>query len=252
MLKMLDSCDYGIIEKLSADSILGARICCYARCYGFDKNFADFWAGEGALIARFENTFTVKADPKADFEELREFIDVLGAVEIITEAHTAIALGFSEVQIKNGYKYIGDEYFSDEVSVVDDCCIPELYDIISVAIPDSFSRDRNSYLSFLSDYMYRRNRGYSRAYGVFTEGKLVSTAITSAETDFSAVISGVACVEEYRKCGYSKKTVLTLASLLKNENKNVYVIALNESAEGFYKHIGFVECEKIAYISEKV
>ena len=252
MLKILDSSDYGIVEKLSEDSILGTRICCYARCYGFEKSFVDFWAGEGVLVARFENTFTIKADHHADFEELREFIDVIGAEEIVTEAHTATTLGFSEVQIKNGYKYIGERYYSEDVSVVDDSYISELYDIISIAIPDSFSRDKNSYLCFLSDYMYRKNRGYSRAYGVFTDGKLVSTAITSAESDSSAVISGVACVEEYRKCGYSKKTVLTLASLLKKENKDVYVIALNESAEGFYKHIGFTECEKIAYISEKV
>ena len=253
MLRILDSNDLDTVKKLSAGSILGTRICCYAQCYGFDKSFVDFWAGDGVLVARFENAFTIIADADADFDEIREFIDIIGAGEIITDEKTAAAIGFSDVHIKSGYKFVGGGLICTDVTELAEGYISELYDIISDAIPDSFKKDKNSYLCFLSDYMYRKSRGYSRAYGVIDGcNKLVSTAITSSETDFSAIISGVACVEEYRKCGYSKKTVLTLSELIKKENKNVYVIALNDSAKGFYEHIGFEECEKIAYISKKV
>lgn len=252
MLKILDNNDIETVEKLSDGSILGTRIFCYALCYGFDKTFVDFWASESVIIARFENTYTIKAMPETDFDELREFIDILGARDIVTDSETARLLGFSGYAEKTGYRYIGKDIFFDDVSEVNDELMYRLYSIISEAIPDSFGKDRDSYLTFLSDYMYRKRRGYSRAYGVFVDKILVSTAITSAETYNSAILSGIACEEEYRKFGYGKKTVLTSASLLKKENKNVYVIALNSSAEGFYEHIGFEKCEKIAYISKKV
>ena len=252
MLRILDNNDIDSVKNLSAGSLLGTRILCYALCYGFDKSFVDFWASENVVIARFENTFTIKAFPDADFDELREFIDIIGATEIVTDKYTAEALGIADFIVKSGYRYVGETCVYDNVSAVNEDLMFQLYSIISKAIPDSFGKDRDSYLSFLSDYMYRNRRGYSRAYGVFVDDKLVSTAITSAETDDSAIISGVACDEEYRKFGYGKKTVLTSASLLNKENKNVYVIALNDSAKGFYERIGYEKCEEIAYISKKV
>lgn len=251
MLRMLDSKDPETVKKLSYGSILGTRIYCYALCYGFDRDFLDFWAGENTLVARFDDTFTVKAGSDADFEELKEFLDVMDATEIVTDEDTAKSLCFENFRTRKGYRFTGAACASDEVSVLDDSLIPELYSLISEAIPDSFGKDRNSYLSFLSDYMFRKNRGFSRACGVISDGKLVSTTITSAETETSAIISGIACREGYRKYGFGKKTVLTIASILKNENKNVYVIALNESAEGFYEHIGFEKCENIAYVSKR-
>ena len=38
---------------------------------------------------------------------------------------------------------------------------------------------------------------------------------------------------------------------LKKEGKDVYVIALNESAQGFYEHIGFEFTENISFIERK-
>lgn len=251
MLKILDNDDLETVKELSEGSVLGARILCYALCYGFDKSFIDYWAGVGVLIVRFDNTLTIRAYPDADYDELREFIDIIGATDIVTDENTATALSLNYICVKSGYRFSGDSIVYENVSYVDEDNMSDLYDIISESIPDSFCKDRNSYLSFLSDYMYRRNRGYSRAVGVFNSEKLVSTAITSAETDDSAIISGVACKKEYRKYGYGKSTVLTLASLLNKENKTVYVIALNDSAKGFYEHIGFEECEKIAYYKSK-
>lgn len=252
MLRILSESDIQTVKDLTFDSVLGTRIYCYALCYGFDKTFIDFWAGNDVIVARFDNTFTVKAGDNADFHELREFIDVIGAKDIITEEQTAKSLGFTGFKTKKSYIFVGDGYESSDVVELDESYISELYSVISSSIPDSFGSDRNAYLSFLSDYMFRKNRGFSRAYGVIVDNKLASTVITSAESDDSAILSGIACRDEFRKNGLGKKTVLTLASLLSKKNKNIYVIALNKAAEGFYEHIGFRFFETISYISEKV
>jgi len=41
--------------------------------------------------------------------------------------------------------------------------------------------------------------------------------------------------------------VLSIVERLLADKKTPYVIALNESAEGFYEHIGFIQREKIAF-----
>ena len=65
-------------------------------------------------------------------------------------------------------------------------------------------------------------------------------------------VSDIASILEIENCCFSLPLSREqLIRQLENENKTVYVIALNESAEGFYKHIGFEEVEKIAFIERK-
>ncbi len=252
MLKLLNSENLDIVLKKAENSVLGTRIACYALCYGFDKDFIDFWAGDNSLICRFDYAFTVIADRDADFSEIREFINIIGAKNITTTEEVAASLDFAEFGLKTAFIYKGENDISDCVTDISEAYLKESYKLISKSIPDSFKSDKESYLSFLSDFYYRKNRGYARGKCILDGGNIVSTAFTSAEAHNSAIISGVACEEGYRKFGYGKEIVLTLAQTLKNENKAAYVIALNDSAKGFYKHIGFEEIDKIAYITEKV
>ena len=68
---------------------------------------------------------------------------------------------------------------------------------------------------------------------------IVKELISSAEVPGNALISAVASDKTVRGAGIGRKTVLTMLSELQSEGKNIYVIALNESAEGFYEHLGF-------------
>ena len=121
----------------------------------------------------------------------------------------------------------------------------KLYNLVSENIPGSFSDNKESYLAFLSDFTYRKRRNLARSKGIILDGKLVSSVITSAEVPGNALISAVASDKSLRGSGLGKKTVLSMVSELESEGKNVYVIALNESAEGFYGHLGFKFNENI-------
>lgn len=252
MLKILEKDDLEKLLKFCRAGILSTRISCYALSYGFDRDFLTFWGNNDSeefncIVAKFENNITVCADEDADFDELSEFLSVIGYDTLTCSQKVAERLGFTDFTVKNGFVYSGEITFLDTENA-SESDINAIYNLISDAIPDSFPRDKESYLNFLSDFTFRQRRGYARAKCIHCDGKVVSSAITSAESENSAVISGVACDENYRKYGFGKKTVLSLASELKKEKSNVYVIALGSSAEGFYKHIGFCECEKIAFI----
>lgn len=257
MLKLLDENELSEIQKICQNSIIGTRICSYALSYGFNKSFLMFWGdikdeGPVTIVAKFDNTMSILTTNETDFEELSEFIEIIDADEIVTDERTAFCLNLNESDTKQGFMYSGytELPLIAEEPDVDD--FREIYNLISIAIPGAFINTREAYLSFLSDFTYRANRGFAKAVCIKNCGKVVACALTSAESESCALLSGIACSESYRKYGYGKQVVLSLAQHFIRENKKAYVIALNESAEGFYKHIGFRECEKIAFIKRKV
>jgi len=257
MLKLLDGNELGEIQEFCRNSIIGTRIYSYALTYGFDKNFLMFWGDKGGsgfktIVAKFDNSMSILSTDRTDFDELKEFIGIIGADEIITDKAAAEQLGFYGFDTKQGFIFNSDidSLFVADKPNEDD--FREIYNLISTAIPDSFENKKDAYLSFLSDFTYRANRGYAKAECIKNNGKVVACALTSAQSDNAALLSGIACDEEYRKYGYGKIVVLSLTEKLLKENKKVFVIALNKSAEGFYKHIGFKECKKIAFIKRKV
>ncbi len=248
MLKHIDDCLPQFVYIGDTD-IIKTRIICYASCYGFDKPYLDFWFGDGVIISRFDGVLTVWADEKADYPELREFLDIMGAVDIITFSFVADKLNYSNYTVKRSFEFFGVNENCPIVSQIPDNYMREAYRLITRSIPDSFKDDENSYLSFLSDYRYRENRGFARGYCIVDNENLRAVGFTAAETDSAAILSGIACHQDFRNCGYGKKIVVSLASNIISEGKRAFVIALNDSAVGFYKHIGFKEKENIAYIS---
>lgn len=255
MLKKADSSDFPIIKNFLGKGIIPVRLLSYMSAYGFDKDFVSFWvsdteSGADCVIGLFEDALLVFADEKTDANEIRTFISMLPYKTLSCEEETAIRLGFTHYNIKQGYVYKGErtEFTAEEIT---EEYIKSAYDLISDSIPGSFNKDKESYLAFLSDYTYRNRRNLARGKCITEEGRLVSCAFTSAESESEALLSGVATDEAHRKGGFGKRTVLSLVNALISEEKTSYVIALNDSAQGFYEHIGFEKDKKIAYINRK-
>lgn len=256
MLKAMEKEDKRALLDFLGGGIISVRISSYISAYGFDREFVKFWASMSendikAVISQFENTLLIEMQNDADTDEIIAFVAMLSPETISCTKETADKLGFTDFIEKQGYKYSGNFAampLAEEISEVD---IKEVYTLISDNIPNSFPSSKEAYLSFLSDYTYRKRRGFARGKCIHENERIVSCAVTSAESQNEALLSGVACDKNLRKGGYGKRTVLTLANELKNENKEVYVIALNESAQGFYEHIGFKKDKTIAYIERK-
>lgn len=253
MLKAATDNDLKSILEFCSDDLIGTRIGCYCQCYGFDRDFFSVWLNETdakikAVVAKFYDSVTIKCEDDCDFDEIRRFISMLGYSEIMCSQSSCNALNFTDYQTKKAYVFPGnvDVYQSENPG---EEYFKQLYALISEAIPGSFSGDKNAYLSWLSDFTFRKRRGFARAKGIIENGELLSCVMTSSETNFAAILSGVACKSTFRKSGLGKKTVLSATKELLSENKKVYVIALNESAQGFYEHIGFKEIYKICFIS---
>ncbi|MDR7002127.1 GNAT family N-acetyltransferase [Neobacillus niacini] len=81
--------------------------------------------------------------------------------------------------------------------------------------------------------------GSSRSFFLKVDGKMVSTASTAAENSMSAMVVGVATLENYKKKGYATKCMLRLCSQLLYEGKELCLFYDNPEAGAIYKRIGF-------------
>ncbi|MEH7342546.1 GNAT family N-acetyltransferase [Bacillus sp. JJ1532] len=81
--------------------------------------------------------------------------------------------------------------------------------------------------------------GTSRSFFIMEEGKMVSTASTTAENSLSAMVVGVATLENYKKKGYATNCMLKLCSDLLHEGKELCLFYDNPTAGVIYKRIGF-------------
>ena len=252
MLKKADINDFVNIKKLCQGTIIGTKILCYILAYGFDRDFSEVWIIEEddkvtGVLAKFYDDISLLLSDGADIEQVSVFLDMFYYRTLMCDSSVGNALGFSACMQKNGYRFCGETSCNDIDFLTEDDMKPA-YDLISKEIPGSFGSDREAYLSFLSDFTFRQRRGFARGVCSHFEGKVSSVALTSSETDNAAIISGVACDRNLQKKGLGKKTVLSLVNLLSEEKKMAYVIALNESAEGFYEHIGFEKIENISFV----
>ena len=251
MLKLLENEKIKDVISFSQKHPLGVHIACKLTAYGTDKDFLYVWYSEdemgiNAAFLSFFGDVIICADDGADFEEIGAFISAYGYKSIFGQKDTLIKCGFTVNEEKTMFEFTGNtaEAFPEVQNGAD---MKRVYELIAESIPGSFSADKEAYLSFLSDFTYRERRSLARLKTVCENERVYSCALTAAECDTSALISGVASDKNIRGKGYGKKTVLTLANELLKEDKKVYVIALNDSAKEFYKKIGFSECITVGY-----
>lgn len=251
MLKLAGRDDIEAITDFCDSDLLGTRISCYCLAYGFDYDFLSVWYeknddGVKTVIAKFFDAVTVKTEAE-DLYEIADFIRMIGFSTLECDFKICDKLGFAPHDVKKSYVFCGIAENLGAVSLGEEH-YKALYELVSHNIPGSFASTKEAYLSFLSDLTFKSRRGLARSKGIIIDGKLVSSVITAAETPNCALLSAVASDADLRGTGLGKKTVLTIADELISENKRIFVIALNEAAEGFYEKLGFRNFSDIAIV----
>lgn len=248
MLKLAKEQDIETVINICHGDLLGTRIACYALAYGFEREFLHIWFDEtnSVVIAEFYDSMTLSGNCEPS-EEIRDFLGMIGFHSLELSLENCIKLGFEADDIKKSYIFGGKAENLGAENITEEY-YKALYSLVSENIPGSFDESKDAYLAFLSDLTFRQRRGLARCKGIISDGKLVSSVITSAETPDYALISAVASDKSIRGKGLGKSTVLSMVDELIKEDKKVFVVALNKSAEGFYEHLGFKFYGEIATV----
>lgn len=92
----------------------------------------------------------------------------------------------------------------------------------------------------------------SHAFGVYENGKLCSVAKTTAETEISAMVVGVATLPEYRGKGYAVACVNEMINycLVKLGMKYICLFYNNPAAGRIYHKAGFEDLGEYVLINE--
>lgn len=256
MLKLARLDQRDEIIKFCENQALGVRISSYLLTYGFDFEFVSYWLEEidgeiVCVIAKFEQNITVCMNNKANGEQVREFLQVIGYATLQTRTSIAKALGFSEFEQKQMLKFASNKIssiFEPPLINKDTQNLKQCYELIAKSIPNSFESSKQAYNFWLSDFTFKKRRNLARIFTAEKNETCIACAMTASESKNEALMSGVACKENYRGTGLGKKVVLGLVDVLIKENKAVFIIALNDGVEKFYQKIGFENYKKIAYI----
>lgn len=254
MLKLAEKGDLKRLKSYCFKNVFGAYIICRAEAYGFSSSFSKIWIGENengkinCAVSSLDGNAVVLASEDCDFEELSFMIFAFGFSSVMTDAETARKCGIKDFEIKPVLRFESSLNFTETVTFDTEEDMKGVYELFSFCFPERYGKSKNEYLSWLSDFTFRKNRNLARLEVLHVGSKVVSAAATAAQCEDAAVISSVACAEEYRGKGFGVAVTLSLVLKLKSENADVFVVAENGNLSRFYEKIGFKECGFAAYI----
>lgn len=230
----------GFLENQGA---LGCRIGAYLRCYRTEMNDIYFWFQESdgvitTVVSKVDGNMTVCSTESSDFDEIKEFVRIIGFSSLFMPYDDFCKIGIKPDNDGAILKYEGNSSLSDISEIVFETDMKVAYELLCRCQSESISMP--DYLPWLSDFTYKRNRNSARARCIHCDGLQVCLAMTSAETDKSALISGVVTDSNYRKRGFASALVTALSDELKKEKKAVYIMTANSNNRKFYEKNSFV------------
>lgn len=197
--------------------------------YGANDSEVMFWYSEkdgkiNAVCGILDGVFSFCKDSSADCDELRSFAEILGAREIY-DAKNCFLLKFNQVREHQTAQDIDGENLKD--------IFPVIFEGNKIG-NDFFEK-------WYTDISHKIRHGFIHGKCIYEDGKCVSAALTSGETNQTAILSSVATMKSYRHKGFGERVVNSLAASLPQE---VYLLTDNRSTAAWYERIGWriVDC----------
>ncbi len=225
---------------LGFNPFIYTKISASLKAYGDNFPFLTFWVQSSnksptALICKQDDTVFVTATLEADFEELLEFLSVIGYSSLQTERDTASRLGLK-----------GEVYALLEFTNPNPCYTPNFKEASVKKVYEILFSSQNKDITttefegFYADLSHRIRHGTALA--EITEN--ASAAVASHIYKGSAVISGVATLKEKRGQELAR---ITLTRLIKHLPQNIYTAS--KDAAQFYLKLGFKTIGEITVIN---
>lgn len=192
--------------------------------YGNSSDDALFWYSEdenenmNAVFSLSDGIFLASTEDEFLHDEIELFSQIVGA-EKVSYSTAEYVLKYSGGEIHTAEDITGEN-------------VKDAFDVV-------FEKDENRKAYFgrwYADVSHKIRHNLIHGKCIYKDGKCVSVAFTSGETDSLAVISAVATLENSRKQGFGEKVVLSLAQSLR---KDVYLMTDNEKTKEWYERIGF-------------
>lgn len=249
MVKMTQKNDRDFIDFCRRD-VFGTRISCLFQCYSTDYDFVKFWVQTNekneiiAAISRIEGDVTL-CTTGDELEETAQFLTAVGFRTIQCEKNAAKKMGMTSSIDGYVVEYKKNNGKIAEIHADSSFRPKEIYDIIKEAALIGVG----DYLPWLSDTVFRINRGFTSALTADVDGETAACAMKLFSTDSAVLLGAVATKPKYRGRGLAGALVTALAE---SENgKRIELLCKNDSIVNFYKSIGFNVKNEWSIINEQ-
>lgn len=211
------------------------RIHSLKRAYGIDVPFIRYYTDDcGGLLSIMDGTGVLSCA-----ENVNEWLLFVAMNPEIIRLHCSAAFGHrlaesSEWQGRAGVvlKYAGSRDVEPS-AVCENPYLPHVHALLTECFDPMTPLD-----AWYPDVSHRIRHGCAKIATISDGERVVSTAMTVAETDTAAVLGQVATHSDYRGRGYAKACINALISRCKAES--LYILPMTEYARSLYEKMGFI------------
>jgi len=158
----------------------------------------------------------------------------------VSQVHRSDRIGreLMESGIWQGRVGVTMNYVAQMLDAADDAVctapyLPSVYDLLKEHFPGI-----SPFESWYPDVSHRVRHGNSHISVILEGERVVSTAMTVAETDTAAVLGQVATHPDFRRRGLAGRCIKSTISQCKG--KELYILPVNENAQRLYEKLGFI------------
>lgn len=228
MLKLIDN--ISCLDFLPDDAF-SAVITAMASTYGTDYDFARFYIQEDkAALSIIDGNINLYARSDADFEEIREFLNIIGYSSVRGEKGVIESLKLKISDSSYIVRYTGGN-MPAPVGFTDSREAKEIYSLLTLS-----GFDMGDFNAFSQDICIRLNKG-TASFGGIADSKLNCCCFRLFEGDKSVLLGAVATHPDYRGRGLASSLVPCMA----DNKKPSFLFTRNDALLDFYKNCGFEE-----------
>lgn len=211
------------------------------RSYGAAHSFVRFWKGStGSLVAWMDGLALVSAADEEDWDELVLFLTMQPDVrQVRTDGNTARLLADRWGSVPQTGQVMRLKTKAVPCSSVTG---PESPRSLYPLLKQCFGESVPPLDCWYPDVSHRLRHGTCHIAVREEAGDICSSAMTVAEGERAALLGAVATRPEDRGKGYAGSCVMTLASWIQKQDKQVWISPKNELAKRLYSRLGFEIC----------
>lgn len=209
----------------------------YSEISRFENVFFYVCENNGAItgvISKVDGVLTMSLNDNTDFEELSEFVKVIGFTTILCDEKYSCYFEGKKASGKI-MKLRTDELFGSNAELLRTHDLKNVYPVLK-----RIFRKVPDFSEWFVNTCYGMIHNTIMAAGVRAAGEIVSVAFMLFVNDKKAVLSAVATQYEHRNRGYAMEIVKKL--LDENRGKEIYLFLENPVIEKYYGELGFVPC----------
>lgn len=236
MIKLLDE---NTPFPLLDDGVFSLRQRAFFDAYGLSEHFFSVWVQTDekestvSVITSLSGDVTLSLSDGADFEEINEFLAVIGFSSLFFNKKYSDFFSFGKreygkiMELRRQLPVCEVTFSEPDYRAV--------FDLL-------FNENEASFSDWFTDISFRVRRSKALIDEIRVDGKTVSCALCQAMTDKKALIGSVKTDKNYRNRGFASTLVTRLCSFLQQKNLQVFLCRENNKNEVFYSRIGFENC----------